>query len=68
MFESEITQKDEEYNEMMNFINKDDLETKFLRSKLTDPTSALILIQGHWSLHLALWIVHLMAEPSRNYL
>jgi len=68
MFESELTQKDEEYNEMMNFINKDDKDTKFLRSRTTDPTSAMILIQGHWSLHLALWIVNLMTDPSRNNL
>ena len=68
MFESETTQKNEEFNEMMNFINKDEKDTKFLRTRLTDPTSALILIQGHWSLHLALWIVHLLTDPSRNSL
>lgn len=53
---------------MDQFIDKDEMENKFLQTTLNDPTSALILIQGHWGLHLSLWIVNLLTVPSRNIL
>ena len=36
--------KDKDHEDMMNCIKKDDYHNKFLRSNLTDPTSALILV------------------------
>jgi len=43
-FKSEMTKQAEEFKDMMKFIDTDSYENKFLEPKLTDPTSALILV------------------------
>jgi hypothetical protein len=44
IFDEEVRKKEKEEKDMLAFINKDDYENKFLRSSLSDPTSALILV------------------------
>ena len=50
---------------MMACCNKENMDLKHLRSSLNDPTSALILVQGHWTLHLAMFLASLYASKGR---
>ena len=44
IFDAGQEKKDKDHEDMMSCIKKDDYKSKFLRSNLTDPTSALILV------------------------
>jgi hypothetical protein len=60
--------EEEEQSEMMNFINQDDLDHKYLKRDLSDPSSALILVQGHSLLHLCMAIATYWIEDGQETL
>ena len=61
LFKKAREENTDEYDDMMASCNKENMDLKHLRSSQNDPTSALILVQGHWTLHLAMFLTSLLA-------
>jgi hypothetical protein len=49
---------------MRQFLNQDDMDNKYLKVAFVDPSSALILVQGHQVLHVCMGAMVLLVKKS----
>lgn len=53
---------------MLQYLNQDDMDNKYLKVNFIDPSSALILVQGHQVLHVCMGIMVLLVKKSQSKL
>ena len=63
-----VDESNAEYDEMLKFVNHDDMNNKYLKVNFVDPSSALILIQGHALQHLAMGVLTFLVKKSNKTL
>ena len=53
---------------MLEFVNNDEMGNKYLKVDFVDPSSALIMVQGHAMLHFGMGVLVLLVKKSQKTL